>query len=128
MTHKILAVHIGDRGKGSAKKLIDQVQNMKIYCTDNLDAYISAISDPNTREIGKRNTQDIERFNLRMRMTLARLQRKTIKFFKSLEMLKASIDIVINRYNYQLSLDVCSKLLYKDILNAKHNQVEYVSN
>ena len=103
MTHKILAIHIGDRGKGSAKKLIDQVPNMKIYCTDNWDAYISAISNPNTREIGKRNTQDIERFNLRMRMTLARLQRKTIKFSKSLEMLKASVNIVINRYNYQLS-------------------------
>jgi len=55
ITYKILAVHIGDRGKGSAKKLINQVQNMKIYCTDNWDAYISAISDPNTREIGKKN-------------------------------------------------------------------------
>ena len=78
---------------------------MKIYCTDNWDAYISAISNPDTREIGKKNTQDIERFNLRMRMILARLQRKTIKFSKSLEMLNASVNIVVNRYNYQLFLD-----------------------
>jgi len=80
-----LAVHIGDRGKYSAKKLIDQVPNMKIYCTDDWDAYKFGISDSEKREIGKRNTQDIERFNLRMRMLLARFKRKTIKFSKSWE-------------------------------------------
>ena len=102
MTKKILAVHIGNRGKESAKKLIEQVPNMKIYCTDDWDAYGSAIENPETREIGKRNTQDIERFNLRMRMVLARLQRKTIKFSKSLETLQYSVNLVINRYNRQL--------------------------
>jgi insertion element IS1 protein InsB len=95
MTKKILAVHIGNRGKDSAKKLIDQVPNMKIYCTD----------DPETREIGKRNTQDIERFNLRMRMVLARLQRRTIKFSKSWERLEYSVNLVTNRYNRQLLSD-----------------------
>ena len=102
MTKKILAVHIGDRGKYSAKKLINQVPNMKIYCTDDWDAYNFGIKDPETREIGKRNTQDIERFNLRMRMVLARLQRKTIKFSKSWERLEYSVNLVINRYNHQL--------------------------
>ena len=102
MTKKILAVHIGNRGKESAQKLIDQVPNMKIYCTDDWDAYGCAIEDPETREIGKRNTQDIERFNLRMRMVLARLQRKTIKFSKSWERLEYSVNLVINRYNHQL--------------------------
>jgi len=102
MTKRILAVHIGNRGKESAKKLIDQVPNMKIYCTDDWDAYGCAIEDPETREIGKRNTQDIERFNLRMRMVLARLQRKTIKFSKSWETLEYSVNLVINRYNHQL--------------------------
>ena len=105
MTQKILAVHIGDRGKYSAKKLIDQVPNMKIYCTDDWDAYNFGIKNPETREIGKRNTQDIERFNLRMRMVLARLQRKTIKFSKSWEKLEYSVNLVINRYNHQLLLD-----------------------
>ena len=38
MTKKILAVHIGNRGKKSAKKLINQVPNMKIYSTDDWDA------------------------------------------------------------------------------------------
>ena len=102
MTKKILAVHIGNRAKESAKKLIDQVPNMKLYCTDNWDAYNFGIEDSNTREIGKRNTQDIERFNLRMRMVLARLQRKTIKFSKSRERLECSVNLVINRYNHQL--------------------------
>jgi len=105
VSKKILAVHIGDRGKHSAKKLIEQVPNMKIYCTDDWDAYNSAIADPWRREIGKRNTQDIERFNLRMRMVLARLQRKTIKFSKSWERLVYSVNLVINRYNYQLGMD-----------------------
>jgi insertion element IS1 protein InsB len=102
MTKKILAVHIGNRGKDSAKKLIDQVPNMKIYCTDDWDAYGCAIEDPEKREIGKRNTQDIERFNLRMRMVLARLQRRTIKFSKSWDRLEYSVNLVINRYNHQL--------------------------
>ena len=102
MTKKILAVHIGNRGKESAKKLINQVPNMKIYCTDDWDAYGCAIEDPEKREIGKRNTQDIERFNLRLRMLLARLQRRTIKFSKSWERLEYSVNLVINRYNYQL--------------------------
>jgi len=75
---------------------------MKICCTDDWDAYKFGISDPQTREIGKRNTQDIERFNLRMRMLLARLQRKTIKFSKSWERLVYSVNLVINRYNRQL--------------------------
>ena len=103
VTHKILAVHIGNRGKKLAKKLIEQVPNMKIYCTDNWYAYNSAIEDTYTHEIGKRNTQDIERFNLIMRTILARLQRRTIKFSKSFDMLQASVNLVINRYNYQLS-------------------------
>ena len=105
MTKKILAVHIGDRGQESAKRLIEQVPNMKIYCTDDWDAYGCAIENPETREIEKRNTQDIERFNLRMRMVLARLQRKTIKFSKSWERLEYSVNFVVNRYNHQLILD-----------------------
>ncbi|MFK5976049.1 MAG: IS1 family transposase [Sulfurovum sp.] len=102
MTKKILAVHIGDRSAVSAGKLIEQVPNMKIYCTDNWNAYAKVIVNPQTHEIGKRNTQDIERFNLTMRMRLARLQRQTIKFSKSLEMLKYSVNFLLNRYNYQL--------------------------
>ena len=70
--------------------------------TDDWDAYGCAIEDPEKREIGKRNTQDIERFNLRMRMVLARLQRRSIKFSKSWERLEYLVNLVINRYNYQL--------------------------
>lgn len=54
------------------------------------------------REIDKRNTQDIERFNLNMRSWLARLIRRTIKFSKSFEMLEASVNMVINRYNQRI--------------------------
>jgi insertion element IS1 protein InsB len=102
MTQRVLGVYIGNRGQESAKKLIEQVENMKLYCTDNWDAYNKAI-DGSKREIGKRNTQDIERFNLNMRMWLARLVRRTIKFSKSIEMLKASVNMVVNRYNERIS-------------------------
>jgi len=104
ISKKILAVYIGDRGEESAKKLIAQVPNMKHYYTDNWDSYNHTI-DISQRTIFKRYTQIIERFNLRMRTSLARLQRKTIKFSKSYEQLVASVNFIINRYNYQLSLD-----------------------
>jgi len=58
MSKKILAVHIGNRDKYSAEKLISQIPNMKIYCTDDWHAYDGVI-DKDKREIGKRNTQDI---------------------------------------------------------------------
>ena len=73
---------------------------MKIHCTDNWYVYNSPITDPNTHEIGKLNTQDIQRFNLIMRTILARFQRRTIEFSKSFDMLQASVNLVINRYNY----------------------------
>ena len=104
ITKKILAVHIGNRGEESAKKLIAQVSNIRHYYTDNWDAYNHVINI-NQRTISKRYTQTIERFNLRMRTSLARLQRKTIKFSKSYEQLVASVYFIINRYNHQLSLD-----------------------
>ncbi len=47
---------------------------MKIYCSDNWDAYNFTIKLPKTREIGKQNTQDIER----------------------------SVNFVLNYYNHQL--------------------------
>ena len=59
VTNKILAVHIGDKGKDSAKKLIDQIPNIEIYCTDNWDTYNFEIKDSKTRETGERNTQDM---------------------------------------------------------------------
>ena len=104
ISKKVLAVHIRDRGGGSAQKLIAQVPHMKHYYTDNWDAYNYAI-DIERRTISKKYTQIIERFNLRMRTSLARLQRKTIKFSKSYEQLVASVNFIINRYSYQLSLE-----------------------
>ena len=104
ITKKVLAVYIGDRSKKSAKELISQVPNMKRYYTDNWDSYNYAI-DPSKRVISKKHTQIIERFNLLMRTSLARLQRKTVKFSKSLKQLIYSVNFILNRYNHQLSLE-----------------------
>jgi len=57
---------------------------MKSYYTDNWDSYNFAISPPK-RVISKKYTQIIERFNFALRTSLAKLQRKTIKFSKSIE-------------------------------------------
>jgi insertion element IS1 protein InsB len=104
ITKKVLAVYIGDRSKKSAKELISQVPNMKRYYTDNWDSYNYAI-DPSKRVISKKHTQIIERFNLLMRTSLARLQRKAVKFSKSLKQLIYSVNFILNRYNHQLSLE-----------------------
>ena len=104
ITKRVLAVYIGDIGENSAKKLISQVPNIKQYYTDNWDSYNYAI-DSTKRVISKKYTQIIERFNLTMRTSLARLQRKTIKFSKSLKQLIYSVNFILNRYNYQLSLE-----------------------
>ena len=39
------------------------MSNIKIYCTNNWDAYNFGIKDLETREIGKRDTQDVVSFN-----------------------------------------------------------------
>jgi IS1 family transposase len=89
MTKKILAVHIGNRGKESAKKLINQVPNMKIYCTDDWDAYGCAIEDPEKREIGKCNTYLKRSMNF-----TKKLQMKLLKLLRNMRHLPIFISVL----------------------------------
>jgi len=53
-------------------------------------------------EIGKRNTQKIERKHLTLRTRIKRLARKTICFSKTILMHDIIIGVYINRYEFPL--------------------------
>lgn len=80
--------------------LLDKLQRAQItrFYTDNWESYQNLI--PNYKHwIGKRGTQRIERQNLNFRTHLKRLQRRTICFSKSKQMLEA----IVKLYIYQLN-------------------------
>ncbi len=55
-------------------------------------------------EVGKKNTQRIERKHLNLRTKIKRLARKTIRFSKLEEMHNLVIGLFINRYEFGLSI------------------------
>ncbi len=71
------------------------------YFTDGWGAYQRHL-DPTEHEIGKRNTQQLERKHLTLRTRIKRLTRKTICFSKSTEMHDTVIGLFINRVEFGL--------------------------
>ena len=73
------------------------------YDTDNWEAYQRHL-DSDKHEVGKRNTQKIERKNLNFRTWIKRLNRKTICFSK-LELLHDTvIGLLINKVEFGLDI------------------------
>jgi insertion element IS1 protein InsB len=73
------------------------------YYTDDWGAYQRHL-DPDKHEVGKRNTQKIERKNLNFRTRIKRLNRKTICFSK-LELLHDTvIGLLINKVEFGLDI------------------------
>lgn len=72
------------------------------FYTDDWGAYRRHLS-PDQHEIGKRNTQKIERKHLTLRTRIKRLARKTICFSKSIFMHDLVIGLFINRYEFGLA-------------------------
>ena len=70
------------------------------YYTDNWGSYERYI-DTNKHEVGKSNTQKIERKNLNLRTWIKRLTRKTICFSKSEEMHDIVIGLLINKVEFK---------------------------
>lgn len=68
---------------------------IKMYYTDNLGTYERKL-DKNEHEVGKRNTQKIERKHLTLRTRIKRLARKTICFSKLEKMHDIVIGLFIN--------------------------------
>ena len=84
------------------KKLLEPFKIGKYY-TDNWGSYSKNL-DKDKHEIGKKNTQTIERKNLTLRTRVKRLTRKTICFSKSIKMHDIVIGLLINVLDFGLLL------------------------
>ena len=77
--------------------------NIKRYYTDDWGAYERHI-DEEKHEVGKRNTQKIERKNLNFRAWIKRLARKTICFSKLEKMHDIVIGLLINKVEFKVNI------------------------
>ncbi len=103
-TGKVLAYVLGDRTDNvflKLKGLLEPFGISKFY-TDGWGAYQRKL-DPKQHQVGKANTQTIERKHLTLRTRIKRLARKTICFSKS-EVIHdvIIIGLYINRYEFGL--------------------------
>ena len=93
----VLASH-KDEAFLQLKSLLEPFGIMQFY-TDGWGAYERHI-EPSLHQVGKRNTQKIERKHLTLRTRIKRLARKTICFSKSIQMHDVVIGLFINRLEF----------------------------
>ena len=101
ISREVLAFTFGsreDKAFARLKKLLKPF-GIEKYFTDDCGAYERQLPK-DQHEIGKRNTQRIERKNLNFRTRIKRLARKTICFSKSEIMHDTVIGLFINRYEF----------------------------
>jgi insertion element IS1 protein InsB len=104
-TRQIIAFHVGDRSRESAKQLWANLP--EVYCTqatfstDQYDAYAGVIPAERHKAITKdaRKTNHIERFNNTLRQRVSRLVRETLAFSKTVENHIGAIRYFICNYN-----------------------------
>jgi insertion element IS1 protein InsB len=100
-TGKVLASVFGRREDDALlklKALLGPFGSKRFY-TDGWGAYKRHLA-PIRHEVGKRNTQQLERKHLTLRTRIKRLVRKTICFSKSTQMHDLVIGLFINRYEF----------------------------
>ena len=87
------------------KKLQDLLSplNIKKFYSDDWGAYERNISRER-HEVGKENTQKIERKNLNFRTRFKRLARRTICFSKAVDMHDIVIGLLINQMEFGLDI------------------------
>ena len=106
-TRQIIAFHVGDRSRESAKALWSDIpaayQEHAIFHTDQYDVYKGVIPAERHKAITKqaRKTNHIERFNNTLRQRLARLVRATSSFSKKVEHHIGAIKFFICHYNLE---------------------------
>jgi insertion element IS1 protein InsB len=89
-TRQVVAFHIGDRSRKSAKQLWAKIplayRQHAIFYTDQYVVYVGVIPAAQHRAITKlaRKTNHIERFNNTLRQRVSRLVRETLSFSKKL--------------------------------------------
>ena len=104
-TGETVAFVFGRRKDEVFLKLKELLNSFKIgkYYTDNWASYSKNL-DKDKHEIGKKNTQTIERKNLTLRTRIKRLTRRTICFSKSIKMHDIVIGLLINVLDFGLLL------------------------
>jgi insertion element IS1 protein InsB len=104
-TRQIIAFHVGDRSRDSAKELWANIpeayREQATFHTDRYEAYKGVIPAARHRAITKkaRNTNHIERFNNTLRQRVSRLVRETLSFSKKLAHHIGAIKYFICYYN-----------------------------
>ena len=89
-TRQVVAFHVGDRSRLSAKALWKQIpttyQERATFYTDQYEVYKGVIPSTQHRAISKlaRKTNHVERFNCTLRQRVSRLVRGTLSFSKDL--------------------------------------------
>ena len=110
-TSTILAYVFGKRKDEVFKqlKVLLQPFNIARYYTDDWGAYERYL-DTTKHEVGKQNTQKIERKNLNLRTWIKRLTRKTICFSKSAVMHDTVIGLLINKVEFGIDIHAKSQI------------------
>jgi insertion element IS1 protein InsB len=104
-TRQIIAFHVGDRSRDSAKELwaaLPEVYRAQAtFHTDHYDAYTGVIPAERHKAITKkaRKTNHIERFNNTLRQRVSRLVRDTLSFSKKLAHHIGAIKYFLCHYN-----------------------------
>ena len=104
-TGTVLAYVFGkrqDRAFLDLKALLEPF-GIRRYYTDGWGAYHRHLN-PEQHEVGKRNTQRLERKHLTLRTRIKRLVRKTICFSRSTQMHDIVIGLFINRLEFGISI------------------------
>ena len=106
-TRQIIAFHIGDRSRDSAKQLWDKIpflyREQATFHTDKYEVYKGVIPAAQHRAISKkaRTTNHVERFNNTLRQRVSRLVRESLAFSKSIENHIGAIRYFICHYNLE---------------------------
>lgn len=103
--NKIIDFQIGDRTKWTYFKIAQRINkkyNVKYLCTDHYEAYSSyTITDKHIQS--KSETSLIESVNSRIRHYLARFNRRTKRYSKSIEMIEHSLLLLFDKLYWNLS-------------------------
>jgi len=104
-TNIVLAYVFGKRKDIVFKELKSLLEPLGIsrYYTDDWGSYDRYL-ETDKHEVGKRNTQKIERKNLNFRTWIKRLTRKTICFSKLEEMHDTVIGLMINKVEFGVDI------------------------
>ena len=104
-TKQVIAFHVGDRSKESAKELWEKIpevyRDQATFYTDLYDSYEDVIPKEQHKAVPKEagKTNHVERFNCTLRQRVSRLVRKSLSFSKKFRNHIGAIKYFICHYN-----------------------------